>query len=297
MNGRMKAAAFATSLLILIAAACDFSPSAPFAGFEPDQQQGATLTGRVQQMGASGASRQTTAGFSGQQALSASSSAEEPVPTTVVVYVGGLEIGSVDIEDGAFTIRGLPERFTLVFLDQNGDPIGDPTGMYFDGVKPNQEIDIVVGLEGGDVVLLEESRTGIDHDGSSGIEIEGTAENVVIIGPSPVTGELDVNQHHILTRAGETSIRKGQERLTLEDIDGKQVHVRGVFEGDDVFAFEIKLQDEEEEDPDDGSAPSCTVQDPAKPNHILICHKGRTLSVSPNAWPGHFGHGDKCGPC
>lgn len=291
MSGTTKLVALTAALLLVMSSACDFSPSAPFEGFEPDQQNGATLTGRVQQMGVSGPSG-LAAGA--PYAQSASSSMDDPVPTTVVVMVGGMEIGSVEIEDGAFTLRGLPESFTLIFLDQNGNPIGEP--MEFDGVKPNQEIDIVVGLDGDDVVLVSESRTGIDHDGSNGIEIEGIAENVVVTGSSPVTGELDVNQYHVLTRAGETSIRKGQRSLTLEDIDGKQVHVRGVFEGDDVFAFEIKLQ-EEEEDLDDPPAQACTVTDPAKPNHILICHKGRTLSVAPEAWPGHAGHGDTCGPC
>ena len=78
--------------------------------------------------------------------------------------------------------------------------------MEFDGVKPNQEIDIVVAMDDdGDVVLLEESRTGIDHEGSSGIEIDGAAENVVIDAPpNMITGSLDVNGYHVLTRAGET---------------------------------------------------------------------------------------------
>jgi hypothetical protein len=109
-----------------------------------------------------------------------------------------------------------------------------------------------------------------------------------------------VDGHHVLTRATETSIRKGNRSLTLEDLEeGDQVHVRGVFDGEDVFAFEIKLQEEVEEEEEDEVTPrsSCDVRDPTKANHILICHKGKTKSVSPNAWSGHHGHGDTCGPC
>ena len=72
--------------------------------------------------------------------------------------------------------------------------------------------------------------------------------------------------------------------------------MRGVFEGNDVFAFEIKRQ-EDEDDEDQPSQEACTIPDPDKPNHILVCHNGRTLSISPDAWPGHQGHGDTCGPC
>ena len=110
-----------------------------------------------------------------------------------------------------------------------------------------------------------------------------------------MTGSLCVDKYHIFTRAGETSIRKGQESMTLADIDGKQVHVRGVFEDGDVFAFEIKLQEEEEEEV--APASGCYVWDSKRPGKILVCHKGKTLSISPDAWADHSGHGDSCGGC
>ena len=271
---------------------CDFNPTAPFEGFDGDQ--GGTLNGQFQQSGVAAAQRTGGTNYIGQRSLV--TAVDAAAVTAVFVYdADGNEIGSVDVNNGAFTLRGLPDSFTLVFVDEDGNALGEP--MEFGGVKPNQEIDIVVALVDGEVVLLEEKRTGIDHEGSSGIEIEGEARNIVIDSP-PMTGSLDVNEYHVLTRAGETSIRKGNRSLTLEDLDeGDQVHVRGVFEGEDVFAYEIKLQEEDEDDEDDTSQESCNVRDPAKPNHILICHKGSTLSVSPDAWPGHRAHGDTCGPC
>ena len=295
MNQKTKLSVLAGAVLTFAVAACDFSPSSPFAGFEEEQQQGATLRGQFEQSGAASISQQSVApGYNAQRTLATAA----VTATAVIVYdADGYEIGRVDIDaDGSFTIRGLPEYFTLVFVDANEHTLGEP--MEFDGVKPNQEVDIVVAMDdNGDVVLLEQSRTGIDHEGSSGIEIDGTAENVVIDAPpNMITGSLDVNGYHVLTRAGETSIRKGQESLMLEDIDGKQVHVRGVFEGEDVFAFEIKLQEEEEED-DVTPQSTCSAWDPNKPGKILVCHNGRTLSISPDAWSEHSAHGDKCGPC
>ena len=284
------------AVLTLASAGCDFSPSSPFAGFEEEQQQGATLSGQFQQSGVAAASQQSVAPGYNLLRTSTTASDSDATPTAVIVYdANGNELGSVDIDaDGSFTLRGLPESFTLMFVDANGDPMGEP--MEFDGVKPNQEIDIVVAVKDGEVVLLDESRTGIDHEGSSGIELDGAAQNIVI-GSDPMTGSLDVDGHHVLTRANGTSIRKGNRSLTLKDLDeGDQVHVRGVFEGEDVFAFEIKLQEEEEEEEVTPRSP-CDYRDLAKPNHILICHKGKTKSVSPDAWSGHSGHGDTCGPC
>ena len=282
----------AAVVLIFAAAACDFSPSSPFAGFDEAQQQGATLNGQFQQSGATGASQQSVpSGYNAQRTFAAASSSDALTATEVIVYAAdGSEIASVDIgADGSFTLRGLPESFTLVFVDASGNPVGEP--MEFEGVRPNQEIDIVVAVVNGEVVLLEESRTGIDPEGASGIEIDGAAQNIVIDSPSDLmTGSLEVKGYHVLTRAGETSIRKGNRSLTLEDLDdGDQVHVRGVFEGDDVFAFEIKLQEEDDED---------------KEELVTLCHippgnpgNAQTLTVGASAVPAHLAHGDYLGAC
>lgn len=276
--------AIAAVSLCFVFPACDFNPTAPFEGFEGDG--GARLTGQFQEG--------STGSLGSAKAQSALTSAAADAITVVVFDENMNEIGSVDVENGAFTLRGLPETFILVFEDENGNPLGDP--MTFGGVKPNQEVNIVVDLVDGEVVLIEEKRTGIGHQGSGGIEIEGRAQNIVV-GSNPMTGSLDVNGYHVLSRAAETSIRKGNRSLTLLDLEeGDRVHVRGVFEGQDVLAHEIKLQEEDDED-DEDTPSACNYRDPAKSNHILVCHKGKTLSIAPDAWPGHAGHGDTCGPC
>jgi hypothetical protein len=267
----------------LVIAGCDFNPTSPFEGFEGG---GATLTGRFE-----GGS---VSAFSGSLKSQTSTAASAADALTVVVYdLDGNELGSVDVVDGAFTLRGLPETFVLVFKDENGNPVGEE--MTFEGVSPNQEVEIVVDLVGDEVVLIEEKRTGIGNEGDA-IEIEGLAHDIEFESSNPMNGSLEVNGYNVLSRSAETSIRKGNRSLTLADLEeGDRVHVRGVFESSDVFAHEIKLQDEEEDG--DGSFAACNVRDPAKSNHILVCHKGRALSIAPEAWPGHAGHGDTCGPC
>jgi hypothetical protein len=300
MHPRPVLSIFVAVALSFAAASCDFSPTSPFSGFSGEE--GATLHGQFRPSDVAAIAQQTAGStYHAQTALTTASEAE-PVRVIVLASAGsesaGSEIGSVDIVDGSFTLRGLPETFYLRFVDANGKRVGKD--MRFEGVKPNQEIDIVVAVVDGKVVLLQEKRTGIDHEGARGIELEGTAQNIVIFSSDdPMTGSLNVTGYgyDILTRAAETSIRKGNRSLTLEDLDeGDKVHVRGVFEGDDVFAYEIKLQ-EEIEDEDATSPKACNVRDPEKPNHILVCHGGRTLSIAPSAWADHHGHGDGCGPC
>ncbi len=213
---------------------------------------------------------------------------------TVSVFDGEKEVGSVKVENGTFTLRGLPAgSFTLVF--KNGT--AEVGWLIFEDVKVNQQIVIVVELVDGQVKRLEETRNGIGH---GDIEIGGAAWNIQV-GSHPMAGSLEVNGYHIVTRTAETTIRKGNRALTLDDLqEGDQVHVKGEFEeaadgSSQVFAHEIKLQEEEEET--DAPLTSCTVHDLDKPGKILICHNGNTLSVAPDAWPDHAGHGDGCGPC
>ena len=165
------------------------------------------------------------------------------------------------------------------------------------------------------VDLLEESRTGIDNGGIA-LEFNGIAENVVIDPMDSMNGSLRVNDYCVVTRAGQTSIRKGNRSFTLDDFIqlieelgfDPQVKVRGLSEVpatkecDDqvamvpglaqVFALEIKLQEELDED-EDGAT-------------VLICHRppgnpdnAKTLEVSPAAAEAHLSNhpDDTSGAC
>jgi hypothetical protein len=109
---------------------------------------------------------------------------------------------------------------------------------------------------------VEEKRTGIGH---GDVELEGTARRIQTEG-DPMTGSLEVDGQLVKTRAGETAIRKGNERLTLADLDsGDRVHVKGVWEDAEdgstyVFAHEVKLQeDDDEEDDEEDDGEQCSV--------------------------------------
>ena len=292
-----------SAVLVFTVVACDFKPSTAFDGFDGEASsgnidvEGATLRGTFQ----SGQSNVRAA--RAQRSFTATS---EAYALTVYVFdpvvfanftLGSVDtdeaIGSTPIVNDSFTLRGLPDSFVIVFVDAGDEAFGAP--MPFDGVKPNQEIDIVVALDGNEVILLEESRTGIDHDE---LEFDGPAYHIQPES-NPMNGTLEVNEYYVVSRAGQTSIRKGNRSLTLEDIeDGAQVKVRGVLETVDgkqqVFAQEIKLQDDEEDDVDDDGAV----------DKITICHippgnpgNAKTITISQSAVAAHLAHGDSLGEC
>ena len=292
-----------SAVLAFAVVACDFKPSTAFDGFDGEassgisDEQGATLRGTFQ------GGQSNVRAARAQRAFTATS---EAVALTVYVFepevfasftLGSVytdeAIGSTPVVNGSFTLRGLPDSFVIVFVDAGGEAYGAP--MPFDGVKPNQEIDIVVALDGKEVILLEESRTGIDHDE---LEFNGPAYHIQPES-NPMNGTLEVNDYYVVSRAGQTSIRKGNRSLTPADIeDGAQVKVRGVLETVDgkqqVFAQEIKLQDDEEDD----------VADDGGVDKVTICHRppgnpgnAKTITISQSAVAAHLAHGDSLGGC
>lgn len=213
-------------------------------------------------------------------------------PALIEVYVQGHEeIRTTVAADGTFTLRGLPEgSFSLVF-SVNGTPVGVP--MLFEEVAPNQQITITISVDDPaaptEVVLVDEDRRGIGH---AGIELEGLVQNVVTLNP---TGDSTfvIAGRTVIARPGVTAIRKGNTRLTVNDVlVGLRVHVKGTLieNTTDILAYEIKIQSEGETG---GTGTKMT-----------ICHhpggdpnKKHTIEISSNAWPAHQKHGDTEGAC
>jgi hypothetical protein len=191
----------------------------------------------------------------GGQASLASGNAPGQVLPIVVTVEEDPAITTTVGPDGTFSLRGLPEgSFTLVFT-RDGRVLAT---MVFDAVKPNQEITIRVGLSanGLSIVLLEEKRDGIGH---GDLEIEGLVQEVLSLNPAGDSLFL-IDGQRVIARAGQTSIREGNQRRTVNDVTlGRRVHVKGVWLesttglGQVVLALEIKLQGGAEDGNGDGS--------------------------------------------
>ena len=264
-------------VLMYAAIGCDSNLTGPSADFAAPAFDGGTT----------GATLNGT--FQGSASTLRTSRAADEDNLMVKVLVAGKEIARVDVVNGRFTLRGLPESFTLQFWD--GDlQVGEEK---FDSVKANQELDVLLSYDGSSVTVLDIKRTGIDHQPGDGIELQGSASNIDADEPMPEwTGSLEVDGYRIGTRAAQTSIREGNRNRTLEDIrDGNQVHVRGVFEEVNnemwVFAHEIKLQEEEDTS---GEKVICHIP-PGNPENR------KTITVSADAVAAHLAHGDYLGAC
>ena len=188
------------------------------------------------------------ADFLSGSAVSASSGAGAAEGEIIVTVEEDPSITTTVGADGTFTLRGLPEgSFTLVFT-QDDVVLGTAT---FDEVLPNQEITITVEVaDNGSVEVTEELRNGIGH---GDVEIQGLVDEVVTVDPAG-DSTFVIDGYTVIARPGETAIRKGNRRLSVEDVTaGSQVHVKGVWMeavdgAQSVLAHEIKLQREEEEE-------------------------------------------------
>lgn len=242
--------------------------------------------------GASGGISPTVRGqFVGDVFLGAAGvSALSGVADDIIVRVVEDPAVSVKVDaDGAFTLRGLPAgQFTLLFT-QGGTVIGTQT---FDSVQPNHEITILVEVVDGEVVVLDEKRTGIGH---GDIEIQGDIDKIVNLSTSGES-KIVVDGKTVIIKPGETAIRRGNTAVPVTELkDGMQVHVKGVWvEGSatDVIAWEVKIQDELDSDVVDlgGKVTICHIP-PGNPGNR------KTLEVGASAVPAHMGHGDTMGPC
>lgn len=217
----------------------------------------------------------------------AASTAADPVPITVSV-VSDPSITATVGADGTFTLRGLPAgSFTLVFM-QGSTEIGRLT---FTEVAANQQITISVQVVSGEVVLVDEDRRGI---GDAGVELEGAVQNVITVN---ATGDsrFVIAGRSVVVRPGVTAIRKGNTRMTVNDLTvGVQVHVKGttVQDSTDVLAFEIMIQDASSTGTGTGETQMtiCHIP-PGNPTHPV------TITIGSSAWPAHQAHGDTEGAC
>jgi hypothetical protein len=267
----MRHAAAALSLAFmsaLVAAGCGGSPTSPSGSGE------VVLHGTV--VNRSGGAP----GGVGSSNVTSSRAAATLVVTVAEVPAIRITVAA----DGSFTLRGLPEgTFTLVFT-LDGTVVGTQT---FSEVAANQEITITVEVVSGEVLLLDEHRTGIGH---ADVELEGLIERVIAVNPAG-DSRFQIHARNVIARPGVTAIREGMEKRTVEDLRvNMRVHVKAalVEASTDLLAHEIKIQNAD--DPSGDTITICHIP-PGNPANR------RTLVVGIGAWPGHQGHGDTLGPC
>lgn len=135
--------------IALVAVGCEFSPTAPFRGFD---DQGSRVIGRFESSGAATVNMETNG-----------SAATASVEGIVVSVLERPSITATVDQNGTFTLVGVPAgSFTLVF-QRDGTRIGE---IRFDNVRQNQGIKISVMLTVSiEVVLIKEQRDQVSFSG------------------------------------------------------------------------------------------------------------------------------------
>jgi hypothetical protein len=314
-------------------AACGFSPTAPFEGFDG---KGTRLTGSF---------AGTVSAQSGEPAAAAASY------QGLSVYLAERpSLGATVAADGRFTLEGLPSgAWTLVFT-RDGRVVGQ---IRFSSVRRNQGITIVVVLtDAGEVVLTSEARDQVSFEGEcprgagfwcqnqggqnpnlSAEEFrEFSTEAASLLAAVPAldsaedvalavcqTGDQLLRQLATLgLNLASSTISRG-EALVNEPgyssvgaafdaavalADGsassqqERNQVKDVLERINENQNTAVCENNEEDDDSDGD------DDAPASGKMTICHippgnpnARHTLEIDASAWPAHRAHGDKEGGC
>jgi hypothetical protein len=142
--------AIAASATVLASLGCQFTPTAPFSGFD---SKGTRLVGRFDAGPGGGV----------QNAVIGANATAASVQGIVVLLSERPEFAVTVDQNGTFTLSGLPAgSFTLVF-QRDGATIGE---VRFSSVRKNQKITIIVLMTSEDeVVLVDEQRDQVSFAG------------------------------------------------------------------------------------------------------------------------------------
>jgi hypothetical protein len=142
----------AAGLILLAAAACQFTPTAPFKGFDG---KGSRVEGHFDSTGSGEATRSalTTAATAGNTV---------GVQGIVVTIRERPSVTATVDSNGGFTLTGIPSgSFTIVFT-RDGVTVGEISLQY---VRKNQAVRITVVLISDEVVLVKEERDQVSFSG------------------------------------------------------------------------------------------------------------------------------------
>jgi len=315
----------------LLAAACGFSPTSPFEGFDGE---GTRVQGSFD------------SGFTAQDA-----DVRASVATPQGIRVSLRErpsLSNVVAGDGQFTLAGLPSGSWSLLFERDGRVTGD---MRFSGVRKNQQIRIVVGLTSdGEVVLLQETRDHVSFEGEcprgagfwcqnqngknpnlSAEEFQRFAEEAAgyfagkleaLDTPAEIAGAVCNTGDQLLRQLATLALNLAAGTLTREmPLTGEPYPTVGAaFDAAVAAATDPGTSRDERNQIKDvlerineseNVATDCdTLPDddddgePPPSGKITICHippgnpaNAKTLTVDGSAWPAHQAHGDTLGAC
>lgn len=309
-------------------AACGFSPTAPFSGFDGE---GTRLSGTFDSgVGASdGVRASAAASFEGLGV----SLAERPSLSTNVS------------SSGSFSLVGLPSGAWSLVFSRGGQRVGE---IRFASVRHNQGITIVVGqTPDGEVVLLQEKRDHVSFEGEcprgagfwcqnqggknpnlSAEEFqEFSTEAAALLKDVPaldtsakVAAAVCNTSDQLLRQLATLALNLAADALERDTkLNGEPypdvgaAFDAGVAEAKSPSAQRNQIKDvlerinendntgvcpdgEEDDDADDDDAPPSGA--------MTICHvppgnpsARHTLQIDASAWPAHKAHGDTMGAC
>lgn len=326
----------AAVLIALSPLACDFSPTAPFEGFDGE---GSRISGIFTSGNGAGAS------------LTAVPQSEYE---GIRVYVVQDPTISVFVKsNGSFTLVGLPTGDVTVVFEKDGSVIGRLT---FRDIVPNQEIRIVVTLNDSnrvelvdvvrDSVGLGECARGAGFwcQNQDGKNPNMPLEDFVLYVEGALDRLQDVPGIKVQTDIEEAVCDTGNQLLRQLTALALNLAAKTVTEGTnlmgesysavaDAFAAGIaaangkgsredtnaikdvldrinnnvnmegdcEAEQDDDEDDDDSTveiSEKCKGALSESGHKITICHnKKNTITISVSAWPAHQAHGDECGAC
>jgi hypothetical protein len=319
-----------TMAAALIAAACGFSPTSPFEGFDGE---GTRVQGSFD------------TGFTAQDAdVRASAASPQGIRVSLRERPS---LSSTVAGDGQFALTGLPSGSWSLLFEREGRGAGE---IRFTSVRKNQQLRIVVGLTSdGEVVLLQETRDHVSFEGEcprgagfwcqnqggknpnlSAEEFQQFAEEAAgyfageleaLDTPAEIAAAVCNTGDQLLRQLATLALNLAASTLTRETpLTGEPYpNVGAAFDAAVAAAADPntgrdernqikdvleRINESENVATDCDTLPDDDGGEPPPSGKVTICHvppgnpeNAKTITIDGSAWPAHQAHGDTMGAC
>jgi hypothetical protein len=312
-------------LLTLLGTACNFSPTAPFSGFD---EKGSRVTGRF------GTEADSAAQFN---ALAKGDARAKGIRVSIQSQPSiTVEVGS----NGTFTLTDVPAGSFVLVFQRDGQVLAE---VLISNVRKNQNVTIVVMLLDGEVVLIDEDRDQVSFEDEcprgagfwcqnkggknpnlSAEEFEEFSTKAAELfaalpaldTPEEVSAAVCNTGNQLLRHLATLGLNIASETIELDTplTDSTYATVGAAFEAAIAAAAAgtsnntVKDVIEAINDNENHEACDEEIEDdddvPTVEGKVTICHippgnpsKKKTITVGAAAWPAHERHGDTLGAC